>query len=316
MVAARLPDTFIIGAPKSGTTSLHAYLQEHPDVFMSLHKEPAYFSPDVIGTRPTHRYRYPDDLAEYIALFEQANHELRVGEASTDYLMSKVAPALIRDLQPEPRLIVMLRNPVDLVYSLHAQRIADGAEWITDFGEAFDADDDRRRGLRLPHGLAGLGAAYRDNALLGEQLEHWLKYFGRERFHVIEYDDFARSSELEYGKVLAYLGLDENHRPSDFRIYNPSHRPRRGPAARLLRNGRVRWIARTGLPSVIGHRATIRLSRAFGRRRFAQQRIERPPLPFELRRRLEDEFSDDVRKLGDIVGRDLLSQWFARQPSR
>jgi len=309
----RVPDTFIIGAPKTGTTSLHAYLQDHPQVFMSRFKEPGYFAPDVTGTRPTQEFLYPQDEGRYLALFAQARDERRVGESSTNYLMSTQAPSLIRAAQPDARLIAMLRNPVDLVYSLHNQRVSTGTEPIQDFAEALDADDDRRRGLRLPDGPAGLGIAYRDNAMVGAQLERWLSEFPRSQFHLIVYEDFSAATEAEYRKVIRFLDLDEGHRPIEFKAYNASHRQRRGPIAALLRNRGARWVARTGLPAVIGERGTNRLGRLVGRRRFTYRRHERPPLPAELRARLEDEFAGDVRKLGDIMERDLLSEWFAKK---
>ena len=113
---SRRPDTFIVGAPKAGTTSLYAYLEGHPDVFMSPVKEPGYFAPDVIGG--SRKTVYGEDADRYLALFADARNEKRVSEASTRYLVSPRAPSLISDFQPAPRIIVMLRNPIDVIESV------------------------------------------------------------------------------------------------------------------------------------------------------------------------------------------------------
>ncbi|MEP7158169.1 MAG: sulfotransferase, partial [Chloroflexota bacterium] len=84
----RRPDVFIVGAPKTGTSSLHRYLEQHPDVFMSRPKEPGYFAPDVTGARSEDPLRYPEDEDRYLAIFAEAGAATRVGEASTTYLMS------------------------------------------------------------------------------------------------------------------------------------------------------------------------------------------------------------------------------------
>src|SRR5215208_1272534 len=106
----RRPNLFIIGAPKSGTTSLHRYLQEHPQIYMSRTKEPGYFAPDVEGSRSDLLFKHPDAEPEYLALFANATNQKWVGESSTTYLMSRRAPSLIDDFAPDARLIAMVRN--------------------------------------------------------------------------------------------------------------------------------------------------------------------------------------------------------------
>jgi hypothetical protein len=125
-MTSRRPNFFIIGAPKSGTTSLYEYLEGHPDVFMSPVKEPFYFSPDV-STGARQRYLYAPDHAAYLELFASAAAEARIGEASTTYMVSHEAPELIGAFAPDALLIAMVRNPVDMVHSAQ-RRVSQGAE--------------------------------------------------------------------------------------------------------------------------------------------------------------------------------------------
>jgi hypothetical protein len=106
------PNFFIVGAPKSGTTALHTYLGMHPEVFMGP-KEAHFFAPDV-------RIE-PLDSDKYFEGFVGAEGKACIGEASVFYLYPEKAAAAIHEFNPNAKIIVMLRNPVDLLYSLHSQ---------------------------------------------------------------------------------------------------------------------------------------------------------------------------------------------------
>ena len=137
------PDFFIVGAPRCGTTAMYEYLRVHPDVYMPLHKEPMYFGQDLtqLHVRLTER--------DYLALFAEARPGQRIGEATTWYLFSKTAASEIRDFSPDARIIIMLRHPVDVMYSLHRELLFYRGETIDDFAEALAAEADRREGRRL-----------------------------------------------------------------------------------------------------------------------------------------------------------------------
>ena len=303
------PDTFVVGAPKAGTTSLHEYLRGHPDITMSTYKEPGYFAPDVTGTRPRQRYVYGRDEAAYLDLFNGARNGQRVGESSTNYLMSHEAPRLIHEFAPGARIVIMVRNPVDLVYSLHGERLANGPETIPDFDEAIAADDDRRAGKRLPNGLSGYGVAYRDNALLGEQVERWFGEFGTDEVHVMVHNDFVADTPAAFSRLLQFLGVDASYRPDSFDVLNPSHAARRGPVAAVMRGSAARWVARSAMPALLGEERTRSVGRRFGRRRFTDEEVTRQPMSPQTRAQLTEEFRPDVERLGRALDRDLASEW-------
>jgi len=108
------PDFFLVGAPRSGTTALYTYLKSHPEIFMSPIKETQFFAADLLGEhRPIRTW------AEYLNCFSGAQSEKRIGEASALYLSSRSAPAAIKAFCATARIIVILRNPVDMMYSLY-----------------------------------------------------------------------------------------------------------------------------------------------------------------------------------------------------
>lgn len=306
---SRRPNLFIVGAPKSGTTSLYDYLSGHPDVFMSPIKEPIYFAPDMkAGFK--HRFRYGEDEAAYLALYDSARDERYAGEASTRYLASHEAPRLIHEFDPAARIIVMLRNPVDFVYALHNERVSQQAEDVVDFEEALGLDDERREGRRLPYGSNILGSVYRDNAMFGNQLGRWLATFPREQIHVIIFDDFARDTPGEFRRVLQFLGIDDSYRPAEFAVINRSHRSRSG-LARMLMNSRVaKWTRHNLLPTVVGEDRAMRLARKARHSRFNRRPNPRPPIPPSLRTALQRDFENDVEMLGRQLSRNLRSEWF------
>ena len=307
----RRPNLFIVGAPKSGTTSLYDYLHGHPDVFMSPIKEPLYFAPDMqAGFK--RRYRYPDDEPEYLALYDDARDERYLGEASTRYLASPIAPALIQRFEPAARIVAMLRNPVDMVYALHNERVSQQAEDVHDFAAAIALDDARREGRQLPHGSNALGAVYRDNAMFGAQLQRWLDAFPRQQVHVIIFDDFAVDTAGEFRRLLEFLAIDTNYRPPEFAVVNKSHRTRGGLVRALFGSPLARLLRYRLMPAELGEDNSARAARRLRHCRLNRRPNPRPPLSDELRRELEADFEADVALLSRLLDRDMGAEWLGR----
>ena len=305
----RRPNLFIVGAPKSGTTSLYDYLDGHPDVYMSPVKEPIYFGPDMqAGFK--HRFTFGTDETEYLELYAEARDETFVGEASTRYLASAMAATLIHEFEPSSRIVAILRNPVDMIYALHNERVSHGAEDVLDFEEALALDDERRQGRKLPFGSNALGAVYRDNARFGEQVQRWLDAFGPEQVRVIVFEDFAADTPGQFRKLLQWLGIDAEYRPAEFTVSNASHRSRGGVIRALFGSSAARWTRRSLLPRVAGENNAARMARRVRHSKLNRRPNPRPPLPPALRRQLEDEFESDVALLSRLLGRDLGEQWF------
>lgn len=308
---SRRPDLFIIGAAKCGTTSLYEYLRGHPDVFMSPSKEPRYFAPD-LDSGSGHKLRFGKDLDRYLALFEEAGNEIRLGEASVRYIYSQEAPRLIKEFQPDARIVAMIRNPVDTIYSMHNQRVSEGTEEITDFEQALAAEEDRLAGRGLPAGAVPGLSVYRPRARFGEQLPRWFETFGHEQVHVIVFEDMVRDPAAVFRRLLEFLDVDPEYQPESFAAYNRSHAPR-SHLLRSLTKARVpQWLVWELLPRLVGDRRTRGMVRAFRHSGLNRRAAPRPPLAPGLRRQLEDEFAPDVARLGELLGRDLAALWWKR----
>ncbi len=309
---SRTPDLFIVGAPKSGTTSLYEYLKGHPDVFMSVVKEPCYFARDLALDDSGNFLVYERDAKLYSGLFDDAADKKRAGEGSTRYLYSKDAPGLIHDAQPDAFVIAMLRNPVDMIQSLHAHKLAAGTEDEPDFEKALAQEADRHAGRNIPTHSNPKLATYRDRAMFGEQLPHWFDTFGRDRVHVGILEDMIKDPAAEFRKVLEFLQVDSSWQPESFAAYNTAHGARSNFIRRLL-NGKIpQWFVWQGLPRVIGDTRTRALVRDFRHSWFHRKKIEKSALTPALRRQLEDEFMPDVKRVSEMLGRDLGELWFKR----
>src|SRR5688572_26342484 len=138
------PNFFIVGAPRCGTTALYQYLRQHDRIFMPTVKECHFMADDFADFRRAH------DLDEYLGLFEGATpRHVAVGEASVFYLMSDIAIPNIEAFNPNARHVVMLRNPVELVQSLHEQLLGTLHEDEPDFETAWRLQETRRAGRRI-----------------------------------------------------------------------------------------------------------------------------------------------------------------------
>ncbi|MEA2678109.1 MAG: hypothetical protein QOJ81_2250 [Chloroflexota bacterium] len=307
MSGARRPDLFIIGAPKSGTTSLYEYLSGHPQVYMSPRKEPFYFCPDArVGPRP--RLEYPADEARYLELFAGAGDALRAGEASTRYLGSIDAPRLVRDFSPDAYIVASLREPVTMLQALHSERVVNGNEDIIDFATALAADEDRRDGRRLPPGANSRGSVYRDVASYADQLERWLDAFPREQVHVIVFDDLASDTAATFRTLLEFLDVDSSYRPPTFAMHNSRYRPRR--SIRALTDSRVGRLGQRALRELIGEPRRAHLAHRFRQSRLARLPIDPKPIAPDVRAALQRDLEPQVTRLNALLGRDLGALWF------
>jgi len=307
------PNLFIVGAPKAGTTSLYEYIAGHPQVYMSPFKEPMYFCPDVHPFRDRHPFLYGADEARYLELFDNAHEERWLGEATTRYLVSHQAAHLVSGYSPEARAIVMLRNPVELVHALHNERVSQGSEPLVDFEQAMAADERRSRGIDLPGSMNELSAVYRESARFAQPLQRWFDALGRDRVHVIVFDDFAADGRAALRATLEFLGVDADYEPATFAARNPSHRQRRN-VRRALDSRMGTFLSDDVARRLLGSNARARLAYRFRKSRFNRRTIKRQPMGAELRRQLEAEFGPDVAAVGKMLDRDLAGVWFGAGP--
>jgi hypothetical protein len=293
------PDFFLVGAFKSGSTALYEQLRRHPQVFMPFHKEPLYFGADL-----TRRYGRMSE-ADYVRLFRDARPGQRVGEASTWYLYSTSAAREILSFDAAAQILVVLRQPVEVMYAQHGQLLFNAMEDITDFAQALAAEEDRRAGRRLPPGPLNVeNLFYRHSVRFAEQLERYFEAFGRERVHVMLHDDLERDGAAVVRGCLEFLGVDPSLAAAPPRA-NEARRVRSPLVQRLIFMPRpllplAPYLRRFPLVRTTRERLLQLNSRA--------QR--RAPLDPGLRRRLTAEMAPEIQRLGQLIERDL-SAWLA-----
>jgi hypothetical protein len=300
----RRPDFFIVGAPKSGTTAMYEYLRTHPDLFLPERKELRFFGRDLeIRDRPTL------SAEEYGAHFAGAGPTQRIGTAYVWYLFSRLAAEEIQQYAPDARIVVMLRNPVDMLHALHAEHLSNGNEDIVDFTAALDAEPERRRGERIPpHAHLPQGLWYSMVPRYAEQLERYHARFGRDRIHTILYDDFSRDVPSAYRAVLRFLDVPEDWRPASFDVINASHRTRSERLRHFL--ARPPELPRRMIRSVVP--GPVRRSLYERAKRLNEAQAVRAPMPPATRERLRGLFREEVERLSQLLNRDL-GAWTADQ---
>jgi hypothetical protein len=298
-----LPNFFVIGAQKAGTTALYYYLRRHPEIYMSPVKEPQHFAPDLAGPttgpgdRPARRFQ---TLDAYQGLFDGVSGQLAVGEASVSYLYSSEAAGRIADLLPEARLIAVLRNPVDRAYSNFLHLVRDGREPLRDFEQALAAEDERRR--------QGWSANwhYRAKGFYGSQIRRYLSAFPPEQLRLYLYDDFEQQADQVVADVYGFLGVDPGFRQDLSLRLNVAGIPRRRRLHRLLmRAQRLKWAASAVAPAAVRRRAL----------ELQNRNLERPQISPALRRQLLAVYRDDLIELERMTGLGV-SRWLTEDPRR
>ena len=285
----RKPNFFIVGAPRCGTTSLWTYLKAHPEIYMSAQKEHYFFDSDLWGDE----VRAPS-LEQYLEFFSAASDKTKIGEATPSYLRSHAAPKAIKAFCADAQIIIMLRNPVDMMHSLHSTGRRYNTEPLADFREALEADR-RRSGREL--------AGYREFTDFPSQVQRYFDLFGRENVHTIIYDDLKADTAAVYQSTLRFLGVspaftpefaitDANRHVRNFHLQAILVRPPRG----------LREIGRAVVPRWLRSRIRRDLLN------FNSEVRARPPMDPELRAHLQKEFEPRVKQLSELLGRDL-SGW-------
>ena len=290
------PNFFIVGAPKCGTTALHEYLQRHPDAYLPFYKEPHFFGADLVGSR---FMQFRDKPGKYLKLFRDVRGEARIGESSPWYLASSAAAAEIYRYNPQAKIIIMLRNPIDMMYSMWSQFRYSGNEQIEIFEEALAAESERAAGKRIrraAHCITGL--QYRGMTRFSEQVQRYFDCFGRDGVMVIIFDDFRADTAGVYRSVLEFLALDTDVEVN-FGIRNPNKEVRlawlqkliisTGFSLMLLKDRLTYWATTSALlPYTYRTRAVEGVIAAYTRYE------RRSPLTPETRRRLAHDLSDEV----------------------
>ena len=226
------PNFFILGAGKSGSTSLYHYLKGHPQVFLPRVKEPSFFCEDFqVVKNPIHYFR----------LFEPVSSETAIGEASHVYLSSPSTPSVLKTLFPDARFIIILRNPANRAYSLYHHMRRTGFEPVASFEKALMAEEARATSARFkahcPQYLYNF--LYFRSGLYGSQIERYFSLFPKEQFLLLKLERFVYEPEEYFKQILRFLAVDEDFQPR-FDRYNDGGLTARFPKLEYFVNTKIK----------------------------------------------------------------------------
>jgi hypothetical protein len=312
-VSGRVPDFFIVGHHKCGTTALYEMLRRHPQIFMSEIKEPRFFASDMRSRfQPARGHSLPETLEDYITLFAGARPDQRVGEATPSYLYSHTAAARIAELQPAARSIAILREPASFLRSLHLQLLRSHVESEKDLRSAIALEQVRREGRHVPRrSHVPQLLDYSEHVRYVDQLRRYHAVFPAEQVLVLIYDDFRNDNAATIRAVLRFLDVDEGHRLEPIEVKQTARTIRSQRLDDLLyaiSQGRsplsraARAAVKAFTPRALRHDAlrTARTRAVYG---------DVPPADDRLMAELRERFKPEVVALSDYLGRDLVTLW-------
>ncbi len=297
---SRMPDFYVVGAGRAGTTSLSHYLSQHPGLFVPSAKSSSFFyacdltgSP-LVAENATIPEWFVQDEVHYRGLYSPAPIGSICGDVSPVYLASTRVAGRIAAARPDAKIITLLRNPVDRVYSRYVGRRRDGLEATPTFEELVEREISTELLQEDAH------ATYLAGGMMTHYLRTYLAAFPRENILIHFYEDFARDTQSVMASISRFLGVDEEFQFDVKRVYNRS--------GGQIQNTTVGGLWASSLP----FREAVRpwLPRALRDYLFRKVtgKTEKVPIRPETRRQLIEVYRDDIRQLEQLTNRDL-SEW-------
>ncbi len=290
MKAQNHPTFLVIGAGKSGTTSLNWYLSQHPQVFMCPKREPDFFAYE--GTDAAGAVTIWDD---YIDLFGEAGDARAIGDTSPSYMHVAGTAQRIRHYLPDARLVAILRHPVERLYSRYMQLVRQDDAPAQPFSAAAD-----------PHSVWWQRHDLVPEGFYARHLAPYFEAFPRESIRVYLYEDYANSPEAVYADICRFIGVDDGFRPDlQTRLHQSGQLRSRVLNEVIGSNGAIKRVLATRFPA-----AYERLRRAPALvqklNRFRSLNVRKPPLDPSLRIELARAiYGEDIRALEGLLDRDL-----------
>ena len=312
------PTFLVVGAVKAGTTSLHEYLQQHPEVYMSPVKETNHFSDadmDFAHFNVDYRQDIDHNLDKYLAgtmdhkihiahvrtaaqyslLYKNVQDEKAIGEVSNSYLYCPSTAAAIHQALPAVQIVMVLRNPVDRLYSQYLMNLKLGK--ITEKDLLTEIAHDAAK----EHKGWGVSHLYVEVGMYHEQVKRYLDLFPREQVHIMLFDDFKQDVAGAMSDLFGFLGVDPAPGIDYSKRYNEAGMPRFGKLNY--------WMTQIGLYGLFKKLFPDNLKQRLKSVIYTQKGI--PKITSEERKQLEDLYREDVERLSALISRDL-SHWFSQ----
>jgi sulfotransferase family protein len=301
----RLPNFLIVGSAKCGTSSLYAYLQQHPQVFMTTPKEPTFFGNE--GTDGLFNGPHDEDRAyhsrvittwkDYTALFDRATTERALGEASIYYMYLPKAPEQIEKYIPKATMFAVLRNPADRAYSAYLHVVRQARE-----RRSF-VDSLRQEPMRIQKKWNPLWH-FKAMGFYYEQVKRYFDRFGRDQVHIYLYEDLQKQPLPLIKQVFELIGVDSSFVPDTSKRYKKSYVPKNPTIEKILHKTKVQVdFTKKYWPKPLRWRSQS--VKNFIDRVAAPNRVAPPRIPQDIRASLLEEYRDDILRLSDLLRRDL-----------
>jgi len=272
------PNFFIVGASKSGTTSLYEYLDEIPGIYMSRTKEPHFF----------HRSSFKliarniSDKSEYLKLFKLASKEKAIGEASTSYLQDTESANLIHKEVPNAKIIIILRDPCQRAYSGYLMFKSEGRE------------------KRTFHQLITINPSFLESGLYYSQVKRYLDIFGPKHVKVLIFEEFVKDPKTVIKEILEFLQVSYELPDNFEKIYNPYSVPRGKISQKIVSSKKISKISDQLIPKSLKWKL---------KEKIVLKKQKRPDITNEESIILENFYREDVKKLQNILKRNLPWKW-------
>jgi len=300
-------EIFIVGQPKSGTTALASFFDEHPQICMSSPKEPGYFANDLREESDKYHkkslYFEIRTPRQYESIFKHQKAGQLLGEASTNYLYSKNAAKNIANYNPAAKIIIILRDPVSFLHSLHMQYINETTEIEEDFKTALILESKRKKGDAIPDRVRCPSYLYyRDRAKYTEQIKRYFEAFPKEQITIISNEELRSDTASIYRDMLSFIGVTKNFKP-DFKEVNGSKAPRFKSINSMANDPHVK---RT-IHNTLGPQIYTKLQKNIAK--LLLKKSPRRNMDKSLADELKKEFKHEILQLSAATGKDFEAIW-------
>ena len=293
-----MPNFLIIGAAKSGTTSIYNYLKKHPQVYMSSLKETNFFAYEGSkldskwwGETPSSIRNSITDIYSYSRQFQDVSNEIAIGESSPLYLYHSNSPVRIKKYLPRVKIIAVLRHPAERAYSHFRHLVRNNREPISNFLQALEKES-----MRIQANW-NWDYFYKDLGFYYIQLKRYYDIFNRTQIKIFLFSELKSDTRHFMKQVFKFIGVDYNYMPDVSIKYNISGIPKNMFIKACLSNyNPIKKLIKFTLPRETLAKIYNRIGNKF---------LVKPDMPLEIRKKLIAEYRDDIIKLQNLINKDL-----------
>ena len=302
------PNLFIVGQPKSGTTALHQFLGQHPEIYMSSIKEPHFFCSDfhLESDRAYGKKRFFDFRSEstYLQLFNRAGKAKVIGESSTNYLYSQVAAEKIHNFNPDAKIIIILREPAKFLYSLHSHYVKFTEENESDFLTALALEGDRKQEkASSPRVTTPSYLYYSQRVQYYQQVKRYYDRFNSKQIKVVIFEEFKSENERLYREILEFLAVDPNFTP-EYEMVNANKEVKFKAINDLVNSPLLKNISKNLLSQEFNEFIRDNIVE-----KFLWHQAPKVSMPEDIKLKLMQEYYSQVVQISELIGVDLVTKW-------